>query len=127
MNTVKTDPDIAHCIIEHLKHWRNETATEPAWSFLIEGLTTCQERIGWHRLFEGRLSIKWMDAQQAYYKLIKSTRTGRRWMVKLIKKLWGIAWTFGNTGTAFYMSSKMWFLVLTFRHWIGKLWRLMQH
>jgi hypothetical protein len=31
-------------------------------------------------------------AQQAYYCLIKSKRSGKRWTVELIKKMWAIAW-----------------------------------
>jgi hypothetical protein len=59
--------------------------------FLVEALSN-QASIGWRRFFEGWLSIEWALAQQAYYSLIKSHRTGKRWVVSLIKKLWDIAW-----------------------------------
>ncbi len=35
---------------------------------------------------------QWTEVQQAYYRLIKSLRTGKRCTVELIKKFWGIAW-----------------------------------
>ncbi len=36
--------------------------------------------------------VEWSSAQQAYYTLMKSRRTGKRWVVSLIKKLCNIAW-----------------------------------
>ncbi len=51
-----------------------------------------QARIGWRRFFEGWISIKWTEAQQRYYNLIKSYRMVKRWTTALIKKLWEIAW-----------------------------------
>ncbi len=36
------------------------------------------------------LAREWTKAQQAYYKISKSLRSGRRWTIELIKKLWDV-------------------------------------
>lgn len=43
-------------------------------------------------MLEGWASFEWSIAQQEYYKLIGSLKSGKRWMIALIKKLWLIAW-----------------------------------
>ncbi len=40
----------------------------------------------------GRLSTKWMDAQQKYLESIGKRTTGKWWTVAIISKLWDIAW-----------------------------------
>jgi len=51
-----------------------------------------QNVIGWNHFYEGWLSKGWISAQQAHYVKIKSMKTGGRWAVALIKKLWDMAW-----------------------------------
>ena len=53
-----------------------------------------QDRLGWDSLIEGRLSYEWGEVQQRYLTYIGSRRTGKRWLVAVIKKLWTIAWNF---------------------------------
>jgi hypothetical protein len=43
-------------------------------------------------MLEGWLSWEWESTQQAYYTFTHSRRTGKRWLIQLIKKLWSIAW-----------------------------------
>ena len=40
----------------------------------------------------GCLSVEWAKAQHAYYQWINIRRTGKRWAIALIKKLWEISW-----------------------------------
>ena len=40
----------------------------------------------------GCISIEWAKVQGDYYKWIGLKKTGRRWAVALIKKLWEVAW-----------------------------------
>ena len=40
----------------------------------------------------GCISIEWARVQGDYYKWIGLKKTGRRWAVALIKKLWEVAW-----------------------------------
>lgn len=87
-----SDPDIKCAILFHLKSWRNGQPQASLNPFLLEELLQCQSRIGWHRFFEGWLVHEWTVAQQAYYKISKSLRSGRRWTIELIKKLWDVAW-----------------------------------
>jgi hypothetical protein len=53
---------------------------------------TMQEHIGWGVVLDGRLAIHWRQAQQDYFTLIGSRRSGRRWTIALIKKLADVAW-----------------------------------
>eukprot|EP00549_Striatella_unipunctata_P025148 CAMPEP_0118684512 /NCGR_PEP_ID=MMETSP0800-20121206/6685_1 /TAXON_ID=210618 ORGANISM="Striatella unipunctata, Strain CCMP2910" /NCGR_SAMPLE_ID=MMETSP0800 /ASSEMBLY_ACC=CAM_ASM_000638 /LENGTH=142 /DNA_ID=CAMNT_0006581227 /DNA_START=198 /DNA_END=626 /DNA_ORIENTATION=+ len=48
--------------------------------------------MGWHLFFEGWMSSKWAETQQAYYEWLGMRRTGHRWVQALIKKLWQTAW-----------------------------------
>jgi hypothetical protein len=51
-----------------------------------------QDKIGWHDMLLGRLSAKWMDAQQKHLESIGKRTTGKRWTVAIVSKLWDIAW-----------------------------------
>jgi hypothetical protein len=88
----QTDPDIKHAILSHLKTWRHDQPQASLTPFLLENTILKQSQIGWRRFFEGWLVQEWTDAQQAYYKISKSLRSGKRWTIELIKKLWDVAW-----------------------------------
>ena len=40
----------------------------------------------------GCLSIEWARAQDIYFKWMGIRRTGKRWVISLIKRLWEISW-----------------------------------
>ncbi len=92
MTSVSTDPEIQDTILHYLKEWRNggTTALEDTPN-LISMVQTQFER-GWQSFFEGWIPTGWEEAQQAYYAFVNSNRTGRRWTICLILKLWDIAW-----------------------------------
>jgi hypothetical protein len=92
LTKVQTDPDIKHAILAHLNSWRTGHPLDSPNPFLLEEILLGQSRVGWRRFFEGWLIREWTMAQQAYYKISKSLRSGRRWTVELIKKLWDVAW-----------------------------------
>jgi hypothetical protein len=48
--------------------------------------------MGWQAAFEGRWHQDWAAVQQKYYEYIGSRRTGKRWLVAVITKLWDVAW-----------------------------------
>jgi hypothetical protein len=50
-------------------------------------------QIGWQALLEGCPALGWEEIQQGYLEWMGSRRTGRRWLVALITKLWEVAWT----------------------------------
>ncbi len=91
-NSMHTDPDIQHMILEYLRGWRNDMTVSITNQFLFEELISDIEWIGWNQFFEGWLVQEWTRAQQAYYNSIKSLRTGELWAVALIKKQWDTAW-----------------------------------
>jgi hypothetical protein len=92
LNTIQTDPDIQHCIISYLHSWRYNSTVDGLSHFPFTSYNESQNKIGWHRFFEGWISLEWTRAQHAYYRTIKSLRNGKRWTISLIKKLWDIAW-----------------------------------
>jgi hypothetical protein len=51
-----------------------------------------QDSIGWTNLLEGCADVGWMEAQDLYYRAIGSQKSGLRWTVAVIKKLWDVAW-----------------------------------
>jgi hypothetical protein len=92
MSQVQTDPDVQHAILSHLQSWRENNGEPLPTNFLLDEAVSSQERLGWQRFFEGWIAVEWSSAQQAYYTLMKSCRTGKRWVISLIKKLWDVAW-----------------------------------
>jgi hypothetical protein len=88
----QTNPDIALSIISSLHNWRYSD-TKPLSQFSSINLTLdMQSDIGWNLLLEGWATFAWADQQAAYYKLINSRKSGRRWLIALTCKLWLIAW-----------------------------------
>ena len=55
----------------------------------------------------GCLSLEWARAQQEYYQWIGSRRTGKRWVIALIKKLWQIAWDLWDNRNEFLHKTNM--------------------
>jgi hypothetical protein len=51
-----------------------------------------QDRLGWEAAFEGKWHIGWAEVQDTYFKFIGSRRSGRRWLIALINKVWLTAW-----------------------------------
>jgi hypothetical protein len=92
MVSVQTDPDIKSIILTHLQSWRSNSVAEHDASPDMATLIKVQEVFGWRNFFEGWIPVAWVEAQQAYYSLISSFRTGKRWVTLLITKLWDIAW-----------------------------------
>jgi hypothetical protein len=99
-----TAPDITAIIGKRLRQWRkhsegytiDQETPLPRYykndEFGTKAAVTEQDRIGWYNLLLGRMSTKWMDAQQKYLESIGKRTTGRRWTIAIISKLWDIAW-----------------------------------
>jgi hypothetical protein len=90
----ETHPDIRRELINGLKAWSTGT---PRHTFYrtpthIRQTLVHQDAIGWTNLLEGCIATGWMEAQSAYYRMISSRRTGLRWTVAIITKLWDVAW-----------------------------------
>ena len=92
---VQTCPSIARIISSRVRCWRAGTRHRTFHTFRHTGLreaTAGQDKMGWDAAFEGNWHIDWIEVQQRYYQFVGSRRTGKRWLVSLIKKLWDIAW-----------------------------------
>ena len=90
-----TDPGMAAILVRTLHAWRNnqplpDTSHLGIWKDAFDH----QSELGWQGFFEGFVSPKWAKYQQLHFNETNSRKTGRRWMVKLIKKLWDIVWDF---------------------------------
>ena len=48
--------------------------------------------MGWESAFEGKWHVGWAEVQETYFKFIGSQKSGKRWLVALIKKIWLTAW-----------------------------------
>jgi hypothetical protein len=92
LRKLDTDPTIRHLILVYLNGWQTGTDITYKPPQELEAVLREQTTIGWHHFFEGWLSKSWIEAQQTYYTKTKSHKTGRRWVVALIKKLWDTAW-----------------------------------
>jgi hypothetical protein len=94
MEDVQTATDINQAITTRLTQWSAQLPFTPI-PLLTEdtqAAVAAQDDIGWDNFFEGRVAKDWEYAQDSHYKWCKSRRSGRRWTISLIQKLWDIAW-----------------------------------
>jgi hypothetical protein len=90
----ETQPDIQRELINGMKAWSVGTVRRTFYqtpTHIKEALLH-QDAIGWTNLLEGCMDAGWTEAQALYYKTIGSRRSGLRWTVAVIKKLWDVAW-----------------------------------
>jgi hypothetical protein len=95
MKKYQTNPQIARVLSSRLRSWRANTRKDPLNFVRFPGLRVAvqaQDRMGWKSAFEGRWHMDWAAVQQKYYEYIGSQRTGKRWLVAVIKKCWDVAW-----------------------------------
>jgi hypothetical protein len=90
----ETQPELRRELINGLKAWSVGTVrrTFHQTPDHIRQVLAYQDAIGWTNLFEGCFDNGWMEAQALYYRAIGSQRSGLRWTVAVIKKLWDVAW-----------------------------------
>lgn len=95
MSDVQTCPGVSKVIRSRIRCWRAGTLHRIFHSHRTRGIaeaTAKQDRMGWDAAFDANWHIDWIAIQQRYYEYLGSRRTGKRWLVSLIKKLWDIAW-----------------------------------
>jgi hypothetical protein len=92
LRRLNTDPTLHHIILLYLRSWWSGEGITYEAPRDFQELLQEQQNISWDRFFEGWLSSKWAMTQQQYYKRIKATRTGRRWAMAIVQKLWNTAW-----------------------------------
>jgi len=92
VKTVDTHPDIVEAISGYLSSWRSSS---PFTYDVPPGISLPlldQQVVGGRRTFEGWIVKGWTEIQQQHYRLLHSRRSGQRWTIELIKRLWNIAW-----------------------------------
>jgi hypothetical protein len=93
LNEQKTDPSLTELLLDYLSCWRDSSPYTAATNRFHE-LVEHQSSIGWDGPFYGWMSCYWAKIQQDHFNFIRSRRTGRRWLVAVIKKLWEVSWDF---------------------------------
>jgi hypothetical protein len=91
----KTCPAIMKAIRSRLQTWRNNTKKDHLRQSRFLGLRQVvldQDRMGWDAAFEGKWHVGWAEVQETYLKSIGSRKSGKRWLIALIKKIWLTAW-----------------------------------
>ncbi len=91
LSEVGTLPVIKESILAHLSSWKDPAGHNASINPTCN-LYDLHGDCGWQSLLEGFLHKNWSNVQQAYYSNIQSPRTGKRWTIELIKKLWLVAW-----------------------------------
>jgi hypothetical protein len=93
LSSNSTPPEIRMAIIQGLNQWRRDERSE--WSSYPEWLRNIilkQSSCGWRNFFEGFLIQEWREAMARQLHKIGSSRSPKRWMSALIRRLWQIAW-----------------------------------
>ena len=92
LQAMETDPEITQAILRGLNNWRSGEANNRAENGRATNAIKVQTELGWKPFFEGRVVKEWRSLQQQYLTKISSRRSGKRWLVALIEKMWQIAW-----------------------------------
>lgn len=94
MQRQHTKPTLRHAIMSLLNQWYEDLPWNPPPSLDNDDNHTfaSQQRAGTVRVMDGFLVSQWAEVQQKYYEWIQKRYTGRRWLSRLIQKLWEIAW-----------------------------------
>ena len=82
-----THPELTQYIIQALTAWQQDQPIEVAMpTDDFYEASKRQQRLGWDSAIEGRMALGWQEAQHRYYLRCGLKKTGRRWLLSLIKK-----------------------------------------
>jgi hypothetical protein len=88
-----THPEMVRVIVQCLNQWRFNNNSKPTtyipW---LQELIDKQTRCGWRNFFEGLILKDWREAMTLHLAKIRSTKSSKRWLTALIRKLWQVAW-----------------------------------
>jgi len=103
LESVDTDPELQHCIVEYLRGRRAITMMDIAretFATKLVRLGQSQDEIGWTRFLEGMVSKELLRLQTSFIaKRRRPVLTAHRWIVGLITRLLEIAhgqWIYRN-------------------------------
>ncbi len=88
----QTDPFITEAIITGLSTWRDGDIQQRPRMTDVSSAFDIQSDIGWNLLLEGWIAYEREFLQSSHYALIGSRKSGRRWLIQVIKKLWLVSW-----------------------------------
>ena len=92
MIQLQTMPALREAITQRLCEWSSNDPPAVIPDFPYPSLLQAQDSQGWQSAFEGCWHPEWAERQQHYYRVIGSWQTGRRWLIRIILKLWLTAW-----------------------------------
>jgi hypothetical protein len=94
MSNNQTAPEVRTVITTRLKQWSGNLLMTPieTTTYGLQDALTLQDEIGWDNFFEGRIATRWEQIQNEHYAWCRSRKSGRRWTIALITKLWDVAW-----------------------------------
>jgi hypothetical protein len=94
LHDTDTDPDLRCLILTRLFDWLEDRAYTPisASQTAFYDLLQKQDAVGWELPFTGMWLDQWAPAQDAFYKTIGNSKTGKKWLERLTVKIWKIAW-----------------------------------
>ena len=89
-----TLPNFTDLICDRLSSWRYGTTYSviPSNCPGLKRTVEQQEKLGWRCFLEGFPAKGWAEIQEAYYGRKGSRRSGKRWLVAVLKKLSDVAW-----------------------------------
>jgi hypothetical protein len=92
LHKLDTDPDIIIAIVSYLQLWRADQHLHTIKTIKLHHMLELQDINGAQQFFKGWVHEGWERLQVNYYNIIHSRRSGKRWIIALITKLWEIAW-----------------------------------
>jgi hypothetical protein len=91
MQEHKTNLDVHDTVLQYLNSRRYGTSCTNV-PYGLQEVINQQQQIGWQPFLEGWLALEWQATQQAYYNMIKSRHSRKRWTAEIISMLWDVAW-----------------------------------
>jgi hypothetical protein len=94
LQTKGTLPNFTAIICDRLSAWRYDRPNSVPMSNCpgLKRTIETQDQLGWRCLLEGVPAKGWAEIQEAYFGRKGSRRSGKRWLVAVLKKLSDIAW-----------------------------------
>jgi hypothetical protein len=102
LQKLDTDPALLQCILSYLNSWRSNQPLISLNNEDLQRLLDNQNKIGAEQFFEGWHHTDWELWQNIYYNDTKSRRSGKRWSIAVITKLWDITWDLWEFRNAVY-------------------------
>ena len=92
-DNLRTRPILTEIFLEAISEWLNDGTLSPCrYDLRYYQLFQEQNGIGWRRIFNGRLALKWSELQADHLFAINNTEekdlSGTLWTSAIIKEVW---------------------------------------